>query len=173
MKKKAMKKSKRPKKQKLESNHHEEDKLMEALNSSISIYETHIKNEQSEEEQIENASQDEGSYEQFHEVDPAAIEDSSFYENNCQQTLHETPATEENENLELTLASVQKQLELQNILMEQLLKVSTNMALIMERHHKAEEKKTSIMERQLKLIEYQNLCLRRQETKRKIISKIS
>lgn len=170
MKKRSLKKPRKLKKAKIintpeDQEQQEEDRLMEALNSNISIYETHIKNENYEDK---DELQVEDPYENYNEEeDRSTMENTSFYEKNCQQTLHETPNSQTNDTIEQSLTVVQQQLKQQNLLMNHLLQVSTNMALLMERHLKAEERKTLLMERQLRQTESHNLYLRRQELRRK------
>ncbi|XP_065356381.1 uncharacterized protein LOC135950782 [Calliphora vicina] len=155
------KKPKKLKKPKKEPKHVEEDNLMEALNSSISIYGTHI--DHSDNEQIEDAIKEEETYEVFEadeEEDHNLIEKTSI----TYKTYPETP--EILQDVEQTVVTVQNQLEKQEQLMDNLLKVSSNIATLMQRHLKAVERKTSIMERQLKLNKYHNVFLRRKEAKK-------
>lgn len=160
MKKQSLKKPKKPKRPKKVSTDPAEDQLMEALNSSISIYETHIKSEHSADEHT----QDYESYEDYDE------DDSKLMDNNCNYSENnelETPSPKHENDMEQTLNSLQQHLEQQNKIMQHLLQVSSNMTVLMKRHIKAEEKKTSLMERQLKLNEYHNVFLRRQDSRRK------
>ncbi|XP_037819763.1 LOW QUALITY PROTEIN: rac guanine nucleotide exchange factor JJ-like [Lucilia sericata] len=162
IKKQSLKKAKKNKTHKKEKPHPEEDQLMEALNSSISIYGTNIKTELNEHNQEVAATQDNHeSYEQFE-----AAQEHKVIDNNMFYKILDATTPYQND-MEQTISTVQHQLETQEKLMTQLLKVTTNMSALMARHLKAVEKKNSLMERQLKLSENHNAFLRRQATRRK------
>ncbi|XP_065357858.1 uncharacterized protein LOC135952014 [Calliphora vicina] len=162
--KRKAKKPKKPKKTKKEPKHVEEDNLMEALNSSISIYGTHI--DHSDNEEIEDAIKDNETYEDFEEEHSGNEQIKDAIKEEETDEVFEADEEEYKKDVEQTVVTVQNQLEKQEQLMDNLLKVSSNIATLMQRHLKAVERKTSIMERQLKLNKYHNVFLRRKEAKK-------
>lgn len=146
-----------------------EDQLMEALNSSISIYETHIKTERTDDEKIQATLRDYESYDGLNDEESQLSEHKrNTNENvNSRRKSKKSQKSQPDDDVELTLSSVKNQMQQQTKLLNNLVEASSNMALLMNRFMKAEEKKMSIMQRQMKVNEYQNVFLRRQEARRK------
>ncbi|KNC32470.1 hypothetical protein FF38_00477 [Lucilia cuprina] len=133
IKKQSLKKAKKTRTHKKVKLHPEEDQLMEALNSSISIYGTNIKTELKTEHNQEVAAathtDNHECYEHLEmEKEHKVIDNNMFYKI--------FDATIPND-MKKTIITLQNQLETQEMIMTQLLKVTTNMSALMARHLKA------------------------------------
>lgn len=181
---------KKPKKEKIETET-EEDQLMDALNSSTSIYISqsgvinngdydddekhcitpHVQDEESQHDDYfdhqnpldeEELNQDLRSNDNHYNTD---------YQRSSLDTSHH-PQTAQHYNedklglMEQTLFTLQNQMEQQNKLMQHLTQVTTKMSTILQKHVTALERKNRLQERQLKITEYHNIFLRRQEARK-------
>ena len=146
----------------------EEDLLLEALNSSTSIYGSNNNTNQTD-----NVRQQNGDYylENNNQQEQYYNDNNYNCNESCEQSMYEAVTPQFNEKfavMEETLNAVQTKLSEQNKLMEHLLQMSTNLAFLMERQMQACEKKTALMARQMKANEFANVVLRQQQRKRKI-----
>ncbi|TMW46635.1 hypothetical protein DOY81_008285, partial [Sarcophaga bullata] len=103
--------------------------------------------------------------------------DSNNYKSYCQSPYNNIQHNSSNSGdeklnyLGQTLGTIELQIKNQNIMMEHLSKITENLSVLMERHVTNLEKQNQIMERQLRVTERHNMFLRRQEARRKVLSK--
>lgn len=100
--------------------------------------------------------------------------DANNYKSYCQSphdAIQHNINDEKLNYLDQTIGTIELQIKNQNIMMEHLSKITTNLAELMERHVTNLEKQNQIMERQLRATERYNMFLRRQEIRRKILIK--
>lgn len=154
----------------------EEDLLMKALNSSTSIYDSHIKISESDTGTYSNVGRlqsqqysDDPYGDNTYHPEEEYYSNSYNYNENCEQSMYESESPQYNEKyskIEKSLNAVQIQLSEQNKLMEHLLQVTTNIAFLMDRQMQACEKKTTLMERQMKANEIHDVFKRRHQEKK-------